>query len=57
LRLESSQCHSGLTIGHRHVELARAGKTLEAIKRYWALTDASLDQAKDAVAKAAAGGI
>ena len=39
------------------VELARAGKTLEAIKQYRALTDASFDQARDAVAKAAAGGI
>jgi ribosomal protein L7/L12 len=39
------------------VELARAGKTLEAVKRYRALTGASLDQAKNAVAKAEAGGI
>jgi ribosomal protein L7/L12 len=39
------------------VELARAGKTLEAVKRYRAVTGASLDQARDAVAKAAAGGI
>ena len=39
------------------VELARAGKTLDAVKRYRALTGASLEQAKDAVAKAAAGGI
>jgi ribosomal protein L7/L12 len=39
------------------VELARAGKMIEAIKRYRALTDASFEQARDAVAKAAAASI
>jgi hypothetical protein len=39
-------------------ELARAGKTLEAVKLYRQLTDANFEQAKVAVAKAAgAGGI
>jgi hypothetical protein len=39
-------------------ELARAGKTLEAVKLYRQLTDANVEQAKTAVAKAAgAGGI
>jgi len=38
------------------VELARAGKTLEAVKLYRQLTGASLDQAKAAVLKATAGG-
>ena len=38
--------------------LARAGKTLEAVKLYRQLTDANLEQAKIAVQKAAgAGGI
>lgn len=33
------------------VELARAGKTVEAIKRYRALNGATLDEAKAAIAK------
>ena len=37
-------------------ELARSGKTIEAIKRYRALTGASLHQAQEAVARAAATG-
>jgi hypothetical protein len=37
-------------------ELARAGKTLEAIKLYRQLTDASFEQARTAVAKAAGAG-
>lgn len=54
----------GRLTGHRYApystgvpagvaELARAGKTLEAVKLYRQLTNASLDQAKAAVAKAA----
>jgi hypothetical protein len=37
--------------------LARAGKTLDAIRLYRQLTNASLEQAKVAVQKATAGGI
>jgi hypothetical protein len=45
---------SGLPAGV--AELARAGKTLEAIKLYRQLTDASFEQARTAVAKAAGAG-
>ncbi len=38
-------------------ELVRAGETLKAISLYRQLTDANLEQAKLAVAKAAAGSI
>jgi len=38
-------------------ELARAGKTLEAVKLYRQLTNANLEQAKLAVQKATAGSI
>jgi hypothetical protein len=37
-------------------ELARAGKTLEAVKLYRQLTNASFDQAKVAVQQATVGG-
>jgi hypothetical protein len=38
-------------------ELARAGKTLEAVKLYRQLTNANFEQAKVAVQKATAGSI
>jgi len=37
-------------------ELARAGKTLEAVKLYRQLTNANIEQAKAAVAKASVAG-
>jgi hypothetical protein len=57
----------GQLVGHRYApfssglppevaELARAGKTLEAVTLYRQLTNANLEQAKIAVQKATAGG-
>jgi len=57
----------GQLVGHQYApfssglppevaELARAGKTLEAVKLYRQLTNANLEQAKIAVQKATVGG-
>jgi hypothetical protein len=57
----------GQAVGHRYApfstglpaevaELARAGKTLEAVRVYRQLTNASIEQAKAAVARAAGAG-